>query len=291
MSNRLDLDSLRALKAVSDSGGVTRAADLLALSQSAVSHKIKRLEETIDCKLLNRKPGTPLLTDTGNRLLAYADRMLSLHDEALAALSRRKLVGNIRLGMTEDITGSRLARILSRFSNVFPDVTVTAHVAQSLILQEELSDETIDLAVMQVFSHDVLKSDLVLSESQLCWVKALDFPLDVSRPIPFLSYDDNCFYKNWMLDSCGQTGCRFRTVLKCTSNTGIVAAVEAGLGISIINNGHITPAMEIIEDHLPDPPGISYVLRSPPRNRSNAVEVLIQEIVREISDPAPKRAA
>ena len=67
MAVKLDVDSLRALKCVADHGGVTRAAHHLSLSQSAVSHKIKRLEDHIDRALLTRRAGAPLLTETGKR--------------------------------------------------------------------------------------------------------------------------------------------------------------------------------------------------------------------------------
>ena len=116
MSARLEIDALRALKAVADLGGVTRAADFLALSQSAVSHKIRRLEESIECRLLRRQPGAPLLTDDGERLLGYAARIITLHDEALSSLGRKTLKGQVRLGITEDTTSAGLARILARFT-------------------------------------------------------------------------------------------------------------------------------------------------------------------------------
>ena len=59
MSGKLEIDGLRALRAIAESGGVTKAADRLALSQSGVSHKIRRLEESIGCRLLSRQAGAP----------------------------------------------------------------------------------------------------------------------------------------------------------------------------------------------------------------------------------------
>lgn len=54
---RLEIDALRALWAIRRHGGITRAAEALGLSQSAVSHKIKRLETSLACDLLGRSPG------------------------------------------------------------------------------------------------------------------------------------------------------------------------------------------------------------------------------------------
>ena len=282
MTRRLDIDVLMALTAIAECGGVTRAAAQLSLSQSAVSHKIKRLEESIDCVLLNRKPGTPLLTEAGNRLLAYANRILTLHDEALLSLSKRTLEGNIRLGITEDTTSAGLASILARFARLFPDVSVRTHVSQSMILERELDEGAIDIAVMQVFASDVGPNDTVLHEDHLHWIKSLDFHVNLDRPIPYLAFDGHCFYRKWMLDHGSSQGHQFKTVFECASNAGVIAAVESGLGIAIINDRYVTPAMEIIVAEFPPAPDIAYVVRTPLKSSSRAVKALAQEITNEI---------
>lgn len=286
MARRLDINSLRALQAIAANGGVTRAAKQLALSQSAVSHKIKRLEENLDCRLLSRRSGGPLLTEAGGRLVQYANRILALHDEALAALGKNALAGKIKLGITEDTTSDGLAAILGRFSRLFPDVAVRTHVSQSMVLQREIEEGAIDLAVMQIFSRDMRADDILLYADELCWVKAIDFEMPVNDPIRFLSYDDECFYRHWMLEHGSAGERRFNTVLQCTSRTGIVAAVEAGLGVTILNRRHVTSAMEVIEDGFLRPPGISYIIRRSRRTKSNAVSALADEIARETNDVA-----
>jgi molybdenum-dependent DNA-binding transcriptional regulator ModE len=90
-SRRLEIDALRALAAIRQHGGITRAAAALGLSQSAVSHKIKRLEISLDCELLCRKSTGPAFTAAGDDLLDYASRILGLHDEALLSLSKTPL--------------------------------------------------------------------------------------------------------------------------------------------------------------------------------------------------------
>ena len=90
-ARRLDIDALRALRAIDQHGGVTRAAEALGLTQSAVSHKVKRLETSLDCDLLSRRPGAQMFTRAGQDLLDYAARILGLHDEALLSLIRTRL--------------------------------------------------------------------------------------------------------------------------------------------------------------------------------------------------------
>jgi molybdate transport repressor ModE-like protein len=76
MKLRLDIESLRAMKAVASTGSVTRAAVKLNLTQSAVSHKIKRLEERIGRPVFVRTDGSLGVTEDGARLLNYAERLL-----------------------------------------------------------------------------------------------------------------------------------------------------------------------------------------------------------------------
>lgn len=164
---RLEIDSLRALSAIRKHGGITKAAVVLGLSQSAVSHKIKRLEISLDCELLGRKPGGPIFTAAGEDLLDYARRILELHDEALLSLSKTPLAGRLALGLTEDTACTDLARILGRFRRLHPNVTVRTKVRMSLVLRAMLERGELDAAIIQVFSHEVRPTDIVLFREQL----------------------------------------------------------------------------------------------------------------------------
>ena len=281
MNQRLDIDSLRALCAIEDFGGITRASERLSLSQSAVSHKIRRLEGNIDCDLLMRRAGAPLLTKEGQRLVAYARRILSLHDEALLSLSKQPLAGKIRLGMTEDTTSSDLSRILGRFIRLHPNVSVRTHVRQSLALEEELERGEIDLAVMQIFKHRLHPTDKVLYDDHLHWVKACDLELDFDRPLPFLAYDDKCFYKQWAMASDQVSAIGLETVLECASSAGIVSAIQAGLGIALLPGQYLTNEMQVIDGQFPLPPEVTFIVRQNRKSRSKPVAALANEIACE----------
>jgi DNA-binding transcriptional LysR family regulator len=288
MTQRLDIDSLRTLCAIEDRGGVTRASTHLALSQSAVSHKVKRLESNIECALLTRRPGGPMFTDEGKRLLTYARRILSLHDEALQSLSKAPLVGKIWLGMTEDTTSSDLSRILGRFTRLHPNISVRTHVRQSMALDQELTRGEIDLAVMQVFNRDVSTADIILNTDRLYWVKAHDLLMDMNQPLPFLAYDDKCFYKHWA--NSGDLALSLETVLECASSAGIVSAVQAGLGIALLPGRYVTNEMQVIEADLPPPPDITFIIRKGRKPHSKPVAALSQTIEAEAGQLVqPKR--
>lgn len=283
-SRRLDIDALRALRAIKLHGGVTRAAEAIGLTQSAVSHKLKRLETSLGCELLDRRPGGGgIFTADGKDLLDYAEKILNLHDEALSSLAKSALEGRIMLGLTEDTTCSDLVRILGRFRRLHPNVTVKTKVRMSLALRAMLERGALDVAIVQVFSHEVRPTDVVLFRENLQWVKSRSLSLGATGPIPFLSFDDDCFYRHWALD-IGQDGeTDLETVFECTSAAGIVAAVEAGLGVALLSERHLRQDMEIVDGRLPAPPSLAYVVRRAKKARNPALESLIAGIRDEIS--------
>lgn len=282
-NRRLEIDALRALCAIRQHGGVTRAASALGLSQSAVSHKIRRLEENLDCELLGRRSGGPMFTSAGEDLLDYAGRILGLHDEALLSLSKTPLAGRLDLGLTEDTACSDLARILGRFRRLHPNVSVRTRVRMSLVLREMLERGELNAAIIQVFAHEVRPTDLVLFRENLHWVKHPDLTLPPSGPVPFLSFDDECFYRQWALD-IGQDGdVVLDTVFECSSAAGIVAAVNAAMGVALLSDRYLKGDIQIVTTRLPAPPSLAYVVRRARRSRNPALDTLISEIGKDIS--------
>lgn len=277
---RLEIDALRALLAIRQHGGITRAAVALGLSQSAVSHKIKRLEVSLDCELLGRKSAGPMFTTAGEDLLDYAGRILGLHDEALLSLSKTPLAGRLALGLTEDTACTDLARILGRFRRLHPNVSVRTKVRMSLVLRAMLERGELDAAIVQVFSHEVRPTDIVLFREQLHWVKHPELALPQGSPIPFLSFDDDCFYRQWAID-IGQDDAVLETVFECSSAAGIVSAVNAAMGVALLSDRHIRGEMHILADLLPRPPGLAYVVRRARKSRNPALDSLIDEIKRD----------
>ena len=99
----LDITTLRSFVAVAESGGVTRAAGFLHLTQSAVSMQLKRLEELLGLDLFDRSGRTIALTASGEQLLVFARRMVALNDEVITRLTDQAYEGEITLGVPHDI--------------------------------------------------------------------------------------------------------------------------------------------------------------------------------------------
>ena len=97
---QLDVESLRTLIAVLDWGSMTRAAQQLGMSQSAVSWKIKRLEQRVGRPLLIRDGHDLRPTRDGSALLDDARSIVEIHDRAVQRLSSPEFTGRIRVGLT-----------------------------------------------------------------------------------------------------------------------------------------------------------------------------------------------
>ena len=105
----------------------------------------------------------------------------------------------------------------------------------------------------------------------------------------FLSFDDNCFYRQWGFADGQLEGHRFEKVLECPSAAGIQSAVRSGLGVALLNGMHLSPDMELIEGVFPLPPDITFVARTHAKSRTAPVKALIEEIAREFRKTAPLR--
>ena len=118
MARNLDLTALRAFTVVADTGGVTRAASLLNLTQSAVSMQIKRLEDALARPFFFRSSRRLSLTPEGEQLLSYARQMLALNDEVLARLNDSAFEGELRLGVPHDIVYPAIPAILKKMARI-----------------------------------------------------------------------------------------------------------------------------------------------------------------------------
>ena len=125
MNAPLDLDQLQTFIAISDTGSFTKAADEVFRTQSAVSMQMRRLEERIGKALFEKDGRTNRLTAEGERLLAYARRMLRLNRETLAAFDDQSLEGQVRIGMPDDYADRFLPEIMGRFARSNPRIEMS----------------------------------------------------------------------------------------------------------------------------------------------------------------------
>lgn len=239
---KLDVESLRALRAVVDTGTFTEAAGRLGMTQSAVSWKIKRLEDRAGRALVKRGAEVEATPD-GQDLLHYAARVIEAHDEAVAHLSRSDLKGVIRMGTNEDLRGGQLADVLARFGRMYPEIRLDVRVQLSGQVRGWFDSGDIDLAVLQIPATDMRADDVELWREPLSWVHSVDHHFDPTSEIPVVSFGPGLAYGEQAEQSLRSGGARWRTVLQCPMLSGVQAAVESGLGIAALNPRSFTGGM------------------------------------------------
>lgn len=286
---RLDIDSLRAFRAIVESGSFTGAASQLYLTQSAVSWKMKRLEERLGHPLLVRKGKGVELTPMGEELLSHADRILQAHDDAVASLELRELAGTVRLGCNDEPELADIAKIIHGFKLDHPKVGVHTRIALSSVVNGWLRAGELDLALIQVVADDVEERDIVLRKDKLAWFASADLVLDDDGKVPYITFGPKCFYRPVAERVLREAGMDYNVNVECESTAGVVAAVEAGLGVTLLNTRHpAAPRQLDAADELDLPadlPEISFVARRSGRSRDAAVRALQAALVSGFRDP------
>jgi DNA-binding transcriptional LysR family regulator len=243
---------LRAFVAVNDSGGFTRAAERLHLTQSAVSHQIRRLEQQVGRRLLHRTTHSLTLTEDGSDFLRHAQQLL----DSLDALTRRfrpsSVSGVVRFGVPESFMGDRLPPLLCQFARAFPAVRLDVSVTTYLDLRAMIDAGELDLAV--VLSTSGKQRERVLRRTQFVWVAAETFEPPRGAPLPLAMAPAQCVNRQVGLAALDRTPISWHIVFTSPSHQGLRAAVLAGLGVTVLTRDSLEPGMKVVDKELGLPP-------------------------------------
>ncbi|MBX9400518.1 LysR family transcriptional regulator [Lysobacter sp. BMK333-48F3] len=285
-----DPSLLRAFVAVVDTGGFTRAAQRLHLTQSAVSHQIRRLEAQVGRRLLVRSTRKLSLSEDGREFLRHAQQIL----QALDALSRRfdpsPVSGTVRFGAPENFMRERLPQLLGRFAQAYPQVRLEVSVSANLDLPAMLDADELDLAVLIAErANDTPSPGQLLRRARLVWVAAEGFVPPPGASLPFAFFPPPCVHRRVGLQALQQAGIDGHIVFTSHSQEGIHAAALAGLAITAIAEDDIEPGLLPVAERyaLPPLPEVDFSLVWSERGRSPAAQSF-GELIGEIARTAPE---
>ena len=142
----MDLSDLLIFKTVVEEGGILRAARKLHRVQSNVTTRVKQLETSIGAQLFFRDRQRLVLSPRGESLLAYADKLLRLADEARTVVSGQSPSGALRLGALESTSASRLPLLLTKFHDSYPKVRVELQTGTNDALTAAVRERRLDAA-------------------------------------------------------------------------------------------------------------------------------------------------
>lgn len=243
MTRNLDLTALRSFVTIAESGGVTRAAGFLNLTQSAVSMQIKRLEDALGVQLLDRGARQVALTGPGEQLLSYARRMIHLNDEAIGRLTHQAFEGEIALGVPSDIVYPAIPQVLRRFNADFPRMRVHLMSSYTRKLKAMLERGECDLILT---TEDACETGgEMLAEVPLVWVGAPGGAAWRARPLR-LAFERHCIFRTGAQAALDAVGIDWEMAVDSDSTRTIEATVSADLAVHTALAGSIPPYLEPI---------------------------------------------
>lgn len=247
----LDITTLRSFVAVSDYGGVTRAASALNLTQSAVSMQLKRLEELLGLDLLDRSNRKIALTPSGEQLLGYARRLVELNDEVVGRLTDQVWEGEITFGVPHDIIYPTIPRVLKQFNAAFPRVKVNLNSSYSTALIASYGSGEVDLILTT--ETIVGPGGETLTEAPLKWYGALAGTAWKQRPLP-LANCRNCLFRPGAIERLEAADIEWENAIDSNSDGAILATVSADLAVTAILEGSAPRHLELVPAtaNLPD---------------------------------------
>jgi DNA-binding transcriptional LysR family regulator len=244
MARNLDMTALRSFVAVADCGGVTRAAGFLNLTQSAVSMQLKRLEESLDLKLLDRSARTISLTANGEQLLSYARRMLDLNDEVFGRLTAQEFEGEIILGVPHDIVYPSIPQVLQQFNHAFPRMRVNLVSSFTMKLKEMLARGEADLILTT--EDDLDSGGQTIAELPLVWVGAVNGSAWRQRPLR-LAFEHKCLFRKGVQKALDDAGIPWQMAIESDQSRTIEASVSADLAVHAMLVGSTPPQSETVQ--------------------------------------------
>ena len=225
-------DLLRTFIAVVDLRSFTKAAAQLGVTQPAVSAQIKRLQILLGGELFDRTAHGIGLTPHGEMVVGYARRLLSINDQIvhLGGSPRPELA--IRIGTPSDFVASSLPGTLARMRKRWPDVRFTVRTDFFDPLVRELHSGELDLLIGM--SMNPPPDARHFWPRQVVWVRGATSVLDPSRPVPLVSFGENCIYTRLATRVLKAVGLDCETVFTGPSIASLDRAVKAGLGVMAI---------------------------------------------------------
>ena len=244
MPRTLDLTALRSFVAVADTGGVTRASGALHLTQSAVSMQVKRLEEALSQRLLDRAGRGVALTPAGEQLLGYARRMVSLNDEAFSRLTHQEFEGEIGLGVPHDIVYPAIPQVLKRFAADWPRMRVRLVSRGTLHLRSMHAEGALDLYLST--EDGVEPGGRTLTRRPLVWIGAHGGTAWRARPLR-LAFEEDCIFRLGVQAALDAAAIPWEMAVLSESTRTVEASVSADLAVHVALEGNEVPDVERID--------------------------------------------
>lgn len=238
----------------------TKAAELLFMTQPAVTFQVKQLEEHFNSRLFERAHGRIALTPAGELVMDYAERIIGLSHEMETRVSELtgKISGPLLIGASTTIAEYMLPRLLGEFKRLHPDTQARLTVANSETIEHKVAEHTLDLGLIEAPSHNPNLITRVCCEDDLVVICAPQSalskrdtvtPQEVARG-PYISRETGSGTRECIDDFFKQNSVSLDEVnlsMELGSREAIKGAVAAGLGVAIVSTTTVSKEVRLGE--------------------------------------------
>lgn len=231
MPFHIDTFQLKSFIAIAETGTFSKAADSVGRTQSALSLQIKKLEDALGCQLFERAARHVTLTAQGEIFIGYAKQMLSLQREAFSRLKEPDVAGEIRFGTPEDFATYYLPDVLASFRHHHPRIQLKVECDLTLNLMKGFERGDFDFILVKRDPQTVKGGSKVWREP-LVWAAADYYRSE--NPLSLVLSPQPCIYRARALAALDRAKKPWHISYTSPSLAGTLAAVKAGLGITVL---------------------------------------------------------
>jgi DNA-binding transcriptional LysR family regulator len=241
----LDLSSLRSVIAAAEQGSFRQAATGLNLKQSALSRRIRHLEEQLNVSLFERSSGGVRLTPAGASMAKAGRRLFEEIDDMIKAsqLADRGEAGVLNVGFGTAVSTSKVRTIIADHVRSFPEVAIQVTERSPAQLITALRSGDVDIAIIVGEARQHSGPSIYLWSERIVAALSARHPLSNSEVIDWSDLKDETFLlsqwdpgsdlRNLILKKLAAPGDTPKIETWDTSNENVLGMVEAGLHVSI----------------------------------------------------------
>lgn len=275
----VDTRQLKTFLAIAEHGTFARAADVVALTPSAVSQQIQALEIEVNATLFDRSTRPPTLTAQGFQMLEAARLLVRTMDEAIDTLSGKRVLGTLTIGTVRTSALGILPQAIVALKASFPELKVKLRISNSDELLADISADRLDVAI--VAEHMTIPAGLR-------WSPFIREPLLVIAPpgtpklaanemltrFPYLRFRSTFKLAQLIDNELARLGVVVNEIAEIDTVATIVPCVMHGLGVSVVPNIALTGvARRVVSVPFGNPPIFRQMGIAERRNHPRAIVI------------------
>ena len=233
----LDLDAVQAFVHITELGSFTRAAEAMQTTQAAISLKLKRLEDRLGYRLVERTPRYVQLSVPGAAFLDHARELLQAHERALAVFAagaRQRLT----IGISDHVAGPELPALIARMNAQDPQLLIEIRIGSSGDLLQSFDRRELDTVIVRGHANRKDgkggKDGELLIDEQYAWFAAPAWQHRPDEPLPVATLAEPCGVRVLSSRLLDEAGVPWTEIFVGGGVTAVAAAVMAGLGVAAL---------------------------------------------------------